>query len=297
MNFAEYTKKLTSLKSPQKVFIAFLDILGFSKFIEVNSHEDVIKIYQSCLRMPLDFSLAEAAEQALQDSLWLKDVLDVKNPDASAPKLDNVQLNCISISDSIILSTTDCKMRDFIILIATVRNFLAKSLWFGFPLRGAISYGTLTMDNSSLDSNIIHHQMLGLPIVDAVNIEKIQNWSGCVIHKSVRDKIGPGLIRLDPLMLTLYDVPFKKSGKDDLISTELVVNWPYGLSDDVKFNMNSNLIRSKFSMHGKKINDSIEQKIANTIKFFEQMSEHPVYRDEMTNDEWWWYVERELKAF
>jgi hypothetical protein len=131
MNYSDYAKKLTSLKPAKEVFVAFLDILGFSGFVRKNSHEAVIEIYQSHFRFMIDLSLAEVAEQHLGNSAWLENLV---SQDDLAPKLDNVTLNCMTISDSIILSTSSCEMKDFIELVATVRNLMAKLLNFGFPL-------------------------------------------------------------------------------------------------------------------------------------------------------------------
>lgn len=299
MNYAQYAKKLTSPKPAREVFVAFLDILGFSNFVRQNSHEDVVAIYQTFFRPSIDFSLAEVAEQRIDDSLWLKSITDSENYEDLAPKLDNVILNCMTISDSIVLTTSGAELRDLLTLIATVRNFMAKSLYFGFPLRGAIAEGMLTLDcdTYSSTSNVIHHQMLGLSVVEAVSLEKRQNWSGCALHSSVAHKLGPRIMRLEPTMIAFYDVPMKgkvnKAG-DNLSALMPVVNWAHGIADNDKPKINAELIKSSFGRHGKKVSSDIEPMINNTVMFFEEMSKHPVYKNEMSNDEWWALVEQEL---
>lgn len=299
MNYAEYVKKLTALKPAREVFVAFLDILGFSRFVRANTHADVIAIYQSFFRPTIDFSLAEVAEQKLGQSLWLKYMEQSENHDDLAPKLDNVLLNCMTISDSIILSTSGCELTDFLTLIATVRNLMARSLYFGFPLRGAIAQGMLTLDGDmpSSGSNVMHHQMLGLSVVEAVSLEKRQDWSGCSIHASVINKIGQKIVRLDPIMMALYDVPMKEKDKFGKVITERmpVVNWVHGIADNDRSTVNGEMIRSAFSAHGKKITDKIEPMINNTMKFFEEMSDHPVYKNEMSHEGWWDCIEKEMK--
>jgi hypothetical protein len=293
VSYEEYAKRITNLKLSREGFVAFLDILGFSGFVRKNSHDDVIAIYQSFFRPIIDFSLAEVAEQKLGSSKWLKCIEESEDNDL-APKLDNITLNCMTISDSIILSTSGYELTDFITLVATVRNLMARSLYFGFPLRGAIAYGNLTMDGDmySIDSNIMHHQMLGLPLVEAVGLEKCQNWSGCAIHLSAIDKIGSKIIRLDPMMITLYDVPMKEKNESKCMP---VVNWVQGIADNDRPKINSKIIRSAFSAHGKEAPAKIESMINNTIQFFERMSDHPVYKNEMSNDEWWALIEARYK--
>ncbi|MFT4060271.1 MAG: hypothetical protein QM652_12070 [Legionella sp.] len=171
MNYTDYAEQITELNPATNVFVAFLDILGFSGFVKQNTHSDVVKIYQSVFRCTIDMTLAETAEQLIPDSQWLKDIIDTNNYDMSQ-KLDNVSINVLSISDSIILATTDDKFTSFIKLVAAVRNIMARTLYFGFPLRGAIARGMLTLDSQQAynQSKIVHHQMFGLPIVEAAEL-------------------------------------------------------------------------------------------------------------------------------
>lgn len=284
MNFTEYSKKLKSIKPANEVFVAFLDILGFSDCVRKNTHENLIAIYQSYLRPIIDMSLTEAAEQIVKDSAWLEQI-EADTHDNIAPKLDNVTLSCLTISDSIILSTAGNTLTDFMTLLATVRNLMARALYFGLPLRGAIAHGMLTLDGeiASENPNIIHHQMLGLPIVEAASLEKSQIWSGCVIDSSVAKKIGPKLMRLDPVLLTFYEVPIKPKDKKLM----LVVNWVQGIADNDKPNIDARKIKEAFSAHGKEIDSKVEEIISNTIQFFNEMSSHPVYKNEITPEEYW----------
>lgn len=300
MGFAEYAKKLTGLKPAREVFVAFLDILGFSNFIRENSHAGVITAYQAIFRSLIDFTLAEVAEQISEKSLWLKSMGDPENIDDLEPKLDNVTINCVTMSDSIILSTSGCDFKDFLVLIATVRNLMARTLYFGFPLRGAIAQGMLTLDGDvpSAGSNITHYQMLGLPIVEAANLEKQQNWSGCAIHRSVVDKVGINIARLDPVMVTFYDVPIKEdfdNPSKPLAKLMPVVNWVYGIEDKDKSKVDEKSIRAAFAAYGKGMSANVEAMVCNTIKFFEEMSGHPVYKNEIDIKDWYKLSDKALK--
>lgn len=297
MNFEDYAKKITSLKPAREVFVACLDVLGFSGFACEKSHDDLVAMYQSYVRPNVDYSLAEVAEQVLEDSPWLKE-MESSGARNLAPMFDNVTLNCISASDSIILSTSGSELRDFMRLVTTVRNFMARSFFSGFPLRGAITQGMLTLDwdLSSSGVNIIHHQILGSPIVVANNLEKGQNWSGCAIHHSVIDKIGPKIVRLQPVMIAMYDVPMKNKNNESFTISMPVVNWVHGISDNDKAEINTEKISLAFAAHGKKISTGVQSKIDNTIKFFDEMSSHPVYRNEMSYEDWWNFIEKEFST-
>ncbi|HIC7357844.1 TPA: hypothetical protein ACW6D3_001167 [Legionella pneumophila] len=294
MNFIEYSKELKEIKPAQEVFVAFLDILGFSDFVRKNTHDNLIAIYQSFFRPIIDMSLTEAAEQITQNSSWIEQIQNANTQEFIAPKLDNVTINCLTISDSIILSTNGNLFTDFLTLLTTVRNLMARSLYFGFPLRGAITHGKLTLDGKTTpeNPNIIHHQMLGLPIVEAASLEKSQLWSGCAIDATAAEKIGPNLMRLDPVFLTLYEVPIKN--KDKKIMP--VVNWVQGISDNDKPQIDARKIREGFSAHGKDIDSNVEEIISNTIDFFKEMTSHPVYKNEISSEDYWDCIVEVIKS-
>jgi hypothetical protein len=152
----------------------------------------------------------------------------------------------------------------------------------------------LTQDGeiTSENPNIIHYQMLGLPIVKAAGLEKSQIWSGCVIDSTAAEKIGPKLMRLDPVLLTLYKVPIKKEDKKIMP----VVNWVQGIADNDRPEIDAKKIRDAFSAHGKAIDSDVEKIISNTIEFFNEMSSHPVYKNEMTPEEYWDCVVEVMKS-
>ncbi|QMT61828.1 hypothetical protein [Legionella sp. PC997] len=220
-----YAHQLKNINQPQEVFLAFLDILGFSEFVKNNDHQKVIEIYQCVIRPMIDLSITEAAEQLVVNSSWIKQVNTSDVNDNLTPKFDNVVLHCTAISDSILLSTPDNTFKSLIILLATVRNLMAKLIYLGFPLRGAITSGLVTLDNRFLSSsNVNHHLIIGKAIAEAVELEKRQVWSGCAIHSSVINIIGRNIIRFDPVLITLYDVPMRNNTYELMP----VVNWLQG---------------------------------------------------------------------
>jgi hypothetical protein len=94
MEFNDYFQRL-QIKPPHEVYFAFLDILGYSGFINNNDPKSAAVIYQSYVRCMVDFSLTETAEQLQPESSWLKDISDIEKALNLAPKLDNVTLKCV----------------------------------------------------------------------------------------------------------------------------------------------------------------------------------------------------------
>lgn len=284
MNIHNYSKKIKQIKPAKLAYVAFLDILGFGNFILNNDHDEAVAKYQAIVRTSIDLSLTETAEQGKNDSEWIEAVNKSKDYFDLEPKLINVALSSPTMSDSLLLSTDDNTFKSFITLLATVRNLMAKLLYQGFPLRGAIAYGKITNDWKTEESNtnIIHHQLLGAPIVHASILEKRQNWSGCVMHSSVVKEIGGKLMRMTPNYLTIHEVPMKKYTPEGIqYFTELMpaVSWPFGISDDAKEIMNGDAIRKAFTQHEKTADKTVEEMIKNTIDYYNDACEHPSFED------------------
>ena len=91
-----------------KKYVAFLDILGFSKLIENNSHEDLKLLYEEIF---LDEIINTSARQTSDNF-----------PQANL----DIQVN--SFSDSVIICTPGNTMRDFIVLVSFIRNLVGRSI-------------------------------------------------------------------------------------------------------------------------------------------------------------------------
>ena len=93
-----------------KHYIAFLDILGFKDLIENNKLDDIIKLYEK-FEPTLLFSMA------LTNLEWRKNNLDT----SELPGIDNMPLNSLMISDSILIWTDSDDGKEFLQLLNTVK--------------------------------------------------------------------------------------------------------------------------------------------------------------------------------
>lgn len=156
-------------------------------------------------------------------------------------------------------------------------------MYFGFPLRGTISHGLVTNDCHVEESNqnIMHHQIIGAPIINAVSFEKVQKWSGCMLDNSVLEHVEKTLAPMCPNHLILYNVPTKENELTNGLSTKkaFAVSWPYGCTDDVKFNLTRERIREAFADHGKKVDEKVEEMVGNTYQFYLDVLDHPSAED------------------
>lgn len=231
-------------------FVAFFDILGFKNLVEKNSHSDLMEIYQETLYDNLN----------LTDRMF-EPIYNMITPEIEKNSLD---IKTFVISDSIILIQNDTSKRGFLNLIAKSQVLLSSSLADGIPLRGAISYGPITVIQNSRGTSIV-----GRGLTKAYTLESIQQWSGRIIDKECfglfpgenSDTFIKTLLsnRRNPLIIK-YNIPLKE-GK---FVSGYGFNWPqYALLKD------ESQIISAFTKYKKEILSQKEQlMIDNTVKYF-----------------------------
>jgi hypothetical protein len=180
--------------TPQPFAIGILDLLG----------------YQEHLRQPQ--GLAALYERIRLSLLAVEHgrTLTGLRFDADG-KLDtfNETVNFIVASDTIMLWAPMTKV-DF--LVAAVGRVFITSLEYGSALRGTITAGDCIMD---VDRNIL----IGGPIVEAVTVERFQNWLGVAVIPDAEGALSSarGVVR--------YDVPLKDDSKRRDLRHALAWHW------------------------------------------------------------------------
>ena len=248
------------------VFLALLDILGFKDLIERNSHEELKEIFE-VLIIP-DYELTMTINAFKRSKIGNKTIY--------TPDRDNIRLNSTLISDSLIFWTDNVSMKSFFWIIAAIRSLMSRSIAIGIPLRGAITIGPIYHQFGIYETDLTnsYNILIGKSIVDAYNLEKRQNWSGCIIDKKCIEKYrsqidAENLATVEDLItkkiICKYNVPFK-NGR---FSNEYVIDWVHSDKSILK----ESHVQDSFSMHNKDIeNPNTRRKITNTLKFYKLVS-------------------------
>ncbi len=152
------------------VFVAILDLLGFKATLcddsGVSRPRGLEELYETYFKL-----------------LWAKDLSTrINNFELGQDK--NIRhvsgrINNVVASDTVLLWASDDEAEYFVDVVAELVNF---ALTIDIPLRGAISYGNCIIEKGK---NIF----LGLPIVEALEAEKIQEWIGIAVLQKAVDKI------------------------------------------------------------------------------------------------------------
>ena len=255
-------------------FVAFFDILGFKELVELNSHEELTEIYEHFSKGAL-LSLANYKKQ--DGEIGKNTISQVDMADAS--------VNSLIVSDSVIFWTDGHSPREFLEIIQACQLMLISSFKIGVPVRGGVSLGNFTYQNSSANSPKSNNMTtcFGKGLVNAYTLESNQEWSGCIVDKLALDHFqqtvasfqknsSEELVDLQTLMdahiLVNYEAPLKKE-----LNEYLVVN--YFNYFGIEHGFNEQRIVSSFTAFNKKIaNDSVKSKVDNTVQFYNHCLEN-----------------------
>lgn len=190
-------------------YIAFLDILGFKKFITTTPLDEAVK------RMSYIFNFLPFAKCLNK----ISEIDGVVHPDTT-----HRSVHRFSFSDSFVFAAKD-DSRDSLNSIIVSTAILTRSLFASsLPVRGAIVVGNAEFVPGS-------DHMIGTGIVAAVEFEQTQDWFGVTLSPEIGDfdTVNSGLHpRVRPL-ITRYDVPLKSG----ILHGAAAINWRFNLYSDV----------------------------------------------------------------
>lgn len=237
-----------------EVYIAYFDLLGFKEFIQNNEDEILIKRMEHIFR-DIEICLGQGKYQDMPNGIILADVSRSK-------------LNCLNISDTVIIWTNDCAMESLKELISVAYEFNWREIEYNFPLRGAVLKGKITevtgrQPNSEGGSYSVQC-VYGKGIVDAHLKAESQNWAGTVIDQTIIDDVTQfELLDFINGMTTKYLVPYKSGAVE-----EFVFKITRGKLNETLLENVLKEIDRVFSMDNKSIeSESVKLKIENTKKF------------------------------
>jgi hypothetical protein len=260
-------------------YVAFLDVLGFRQLVDNNTHSDLEQVYSEVLMNDLAIGLSNQQYVSYEENGQA-----VLTNDVTA-----TPVNSIIVSDNIIAWSDDNSVDAFRNIVSVVRGMMAHSCLSGIPLRGAIDLGPVSWLQGRFASKTLNVQqsIFGKGLCRVVELEKLQQWSGCVVSEAAIDHFkvaheklrngGPLINGLDAMIrrkeLCVYDVPFKTNNGQARRSMHVVdwVNHP-----EVRISTRS--AADAFAGHQKLkgsesgIPSDILSKITNTVEFVRKVS-------------------------
>lgn len=229
------------------VYVEFLDILGFKSMVKNNSIQILFDVYKKYLRR-------------------VEILKEVTDSTFSLPVLKDKVVNSLFVSDSLILWTEDFSQTSLYKLIGLISLFLSDSFSQGTPLRGAIDMGEIAVRSTYNNQTIV-----GRGLTNAYEIESIQDWAGCIVSENCVNHFNDlssitGDLQKNYLqeinLLIKYPIPIK----ENQVLNGFAVNW---LSMSDPKSLSKNMIIESFNKFNKEVNDLVQVKIENTLKFYD----------------------------
>jgi hypothetical protein len=238
----------------KEVYIAFFDFMGFKEFINNNDDEVLMRRMGHIFR-DIEICLGQGKYQEPKNGVLLADVSKSK-------------LNCLNISDSVIIWTNDCEADSLKELISVAYEFNWREIGYNFPLRGSVVKGKIRevtgRQTNSEGGSYSVQCVYGKGIVDAYLKAESQNWAGTVIDQNIINDLALyNLLDILKGKSIKYKVPYKNGEVE-----EFVFKIKKGKLNETALNNILKDIDNVFSMDNKNIqNDSVKLKIENTKNF------------------------------
>lgn len=227
--------------------VAAFDILGFKRIM--GESEGLPQVAQKVSR------LIEEVQGTASEST----VFEFKGV------LSSAVIHVAQASDTFIIYCGHSSAADVIQFLWNVQQLLFYAIHDSFPLRGAITIG-------SVAANPSQHLFLGPAILEGLQIERAAEWAGAIVSTSLQSRIEElGLGEdLHPLLLR-YPPPLKSDCKGLLARECLCLNW---LSDGPNW-IAPDFIYSKFPHVPPEDCEyaSVQRKIENTRLFMQHAVE------------------------
>jgi len=231
--------------------VAVLDILGFTEImastLSSQTMDDFEKLLVNTILSPSKFS----ASFLSSDALFFNEKNDLMLPE------EGQALNCVFISDTIILYFNPTAPIDIKKMFGSVSLLVGMAVQMGWLLRGAIEVGSF---RSVRDEKIY----FGTALLKAHKLELAQEWGGCILGPDITKRF---LREIEPLeqegLLVEYPCPLKADARKDLPEApRLAVNWAY-----YKHELGDR--KEALKKHLSKAPTTAKVKVENTIKFLE----------------------------
>jgi hypothetical protein len=245
MNYALYKNRL----------IAFLDILGFKKQLEINDLNSLHSTYAALID--------EANSKIFQANTI---------PGSQVPYEVNFEKATFLFDSIVLVSKPTEDIQNIGKFILSISLLMDKAHSQGMPLRGGITYGDF-LDDKERDI------FLSREFADLVKIEQQQEWAGCILLHKAESLVlkaifgtAPSEIRSSQPLIP-FRVPFKKEEDSNIY---WCINWSHLMDENLILPFIDGLISPKkeyteeFVKHARALPDdsqTLSQEFYPAVKF------------------------------
>lgn len=153
-------------------YFVYLDVLGFTEIVEKDADKfmDIIPQFVKCFENAFSEAMTIHYSKDGQDGQYHINMGDC---------------HFRIFSDSIYIWCDNPTEKNFLILLWCMNELFVFGLKNKFPLRGAMTFGELFIYKNKSHEYLNNETIYGKPVIDALKLEKSQNWSGLIVSSSV----------------------------------------------------------------------------------------------------------------
>lgn len=162
----------------KKVYLAYFDILGFKNIVKNKSREDFEKFINN-VYVATQSALSEKRCKGDDECTYITDMRDAR-------------VNCLHISDSILLWTNNDSCDDLHEIIMACRRLIVNKSVINHLLRGCLTYGHVEYDFFDIrqtHSTFFNYSIAGNAVVDAYEIAERLLMTGCAVTKPLYKQV------------------------------------------------------------------------------------------------------------
>ena len=198
---------------PELYIIAMLDVLGFKRKLTVLRLDGIQQLYDRLIKVAVAGNVAQ--------NLWTPGLASV-GKNLFSPSLFWLPMRYAYFSDTLLFWIVYHPV--FIApFLERCCGIFCEALRLGLPLRGSVTLGRCVLHKKS-------STYLGDALVEAVELEKSQEWVGVTLGASLRRVRFPFLRSQEPMVIPgeppLKKPPGEKPDKYDKLISGLVLDWP-----------------------------------------------------------------------
>ena len=241
----------------KNTYLAYFDVLGFKEIVGKRLLTEVEDFFEKLL-----INTESVATNKKREGI---------NQLEYCADLNNSDLNCLHISDSIIFWTNSDSNDDLNLILGRCAKLVQNTTIPCKLLRGCLTYGEISYNfyQNKGQTSFLDYSIIGSAIVEAYTKAECLKLTGCIVDKKVIKKLGPESFtkKIDEGIIAQRIVNTKFGNNLEYMFVPVMNGYTeLGFENDIRNLKRAYEYASKCQISN--MPDEVKQKFYNTIEFY-----------------------------
>ena len=241
----------------KKTYLAYFDVLGFKEIVGKRLLTEVEDFFEKLLINTESVATNKRSE--------------CRKPLEYCADLNNSDLNCLHISDSIIFWTNSDTNDDLNLILDRCAKLVQNTTIPCKLLRGCLTYGEISYNfcQSKGEASFLDYSIIGSTIVEAYTKAESLKLTGCIVDKKIIKKLGQESFtkKIEDGIIAQRIVNTKFGNNLEYMFVPVKIGYTeLGFENDIKNLKRAYEYASKCPISN--MPDEVRQKFNNTIEFY-----------------------------